>query len=163
MLELDGSTSFWVLGLLCFLLGTVIGCILTYSITARNNRTHQLQIELNELTDDFRGYRDQVTHHFMRTSELVQEMTQSYRTVYEHLASGAQRLCGDNPATALHRPATAQMASGDGAQQAAGVDDDYDELEELAKIRGDIDELLGESPHIPNTDVKAGKDQTLQH
>ena len=44
---------------------------------------------------NFQDYRDQVTHHFMRTSELVQEMTQSYRSVYEHLASGAQQLCGE--------------------------------------------------------------------
>jgi uncharacterized membrane-anchored protein YhcB (DUF1043 family) len=163
MLALDGSTSLWVIGLLNFLLGTVIGCILTYTITARNNRTHQLQVELNELTDDFRDYRDQVTHHFMRTSDLVQEMTLSYRSVYEHLANGAQHLCGENAATALHRPASAQVASASGAEWAAGQNDDYDELDELSKIRGDIDELLGESPHIPETEVKAGKDQTLQH
>jgi uncharacterized membrane-anchored protein YhcB (DUF1043 family) len=159
MIELDGSTSLWVIGLLIFLLGTVIGCILTYTIVARNNRTHQLQFELNELTEDFRGYRDQVTHHFMRTSELVQVMTQSYRSVYEHLASGAQHLCGDNHAAALHNPAAASDTGGLVADQQG----EYDDLEELAKIRNDIDELLGESPHIPDMDVKAGKDNPLQH
>ncbi len=161
MIALDGSTSFWAIGLLSFLLGTVIGCILTYTIVARNNRTHQLQMELNELTDDFRGYRDQVTHHFMRTSELVQEMTQSYRSVYEHLASGAQHLCGDNEAAALHHTGAAQVT--DSSDQATGIDGDYDELEELAKIRSDIDELLGESPRIPDIEANAGKDNTLQH
>jgi len=161
MIALDGSTSFWAIGLLSFLLGTVIGCILTYTIVARNNRTHQLQMELNELTDDFRGYRDQVTHHFMRTSELVQEMTQSYRSVYEHLASGAQHLCSDNEAAALHHTGATQVT--DSSDQATGIDGDYDELEELAKIRSDIDELLGDSPHIPDMDVNTGKDNTLQH
>ena len=157
MIALDGSTSLWVIGLLSFLLGSVIGCIITYMIVARNNRTYQLQTELNELTDDFRDYRDQVTHHFMRTSELVQEMTQSYRTVYEHLASGAQHLCGDNQAAAL------QHASADRIADEAGTDGEYDELEELAKIRSDIDELLGESPRISDIDSKPGKDSSLQH
>ena len=163
MIALDGSTSLWVIGTLSFLLGTVIGCILTYSIVARNNRTHQLQVELNELSDDFRDYRDQVTHHFMQTSELVQAMTLSYRSVYEHLASGAQHLCGDSEAAALHHAASAQVAQGDTTERSTVPGDDYNELEELAKIRSDIDELLGESPHISDLDVKAGKDQTLQH
>ena len=163
MIALDGSSSFWVIGMLSFLLGTVIGCILTYTIVARNNRTHQLQVELNELTDDFRNYRDQVTHHFMRTSELVQEMTQSYRSVYEHLASGAQHLCGESEVAALHHAATAQVMD-HSAQTTTPADTvEYDELEELARIRSDIDELLGESPRVPDMDAKVGKDQTLQH
>ena len=163
MIALDGSSSFWVIGMLSFLLGTVIGCILTYIIVARNNRTHQLQVELNELSDDFRNYRDQVTHHFMRTSELVQEMTQSYRSVYEHLASGAQHLCGESEVAALHHAATARVTDHSTETTTAEEEADYDELEELARIRSDIDELLGESPRVPDVDTKMGKDHTLQH
>ncbi|HSG11144.1 MAG TPA: DUF1043 family protein [Gammaproteobacteria bacterium] len=163
MIALDGSTSLWILGLLSFLLGSFIGCILTYTIVARNNRTHQLQIELNELTNDFRDYRDQVTHHFMRSSELVQVMTQSYRAVYEHLASGAQHLCGDNEAAALHHASTSRVTAAGAPYGNTGADDDYDELEELAKIRNDIDELLGESPRVPDVNAKPGKDSSLQH
>lgn len=163
MIELDGNTSLWIIGLLSFLLGTFIGCIITYSIVARNNRTHQLQVELNELSEDFRNYRDQVAHHFMRTSELVQEMTQSYRSVYEHLASGAQHLCADTDAPILQQPvAGAQLA--DDAMQAHG-DDDYDELEELARIRSDIDDLLGETTRIAEPGNAPGKDggKSVQH
>lgn len=164
MIALDGSTSFWIIGMLSFLLGTVIGCILTYTIIGRNNRTHQLQVELNELTDDFRSYRDQVTHHFMRTSELVHEMTQSYRSVYEHLASGAQHLCGDNEAAALRRVDTAQVTSAVNPVPDTDLEDDYDELEELARIRSDIDELLGESAaRISDMDASTGKDSNVQH
>ena len=155
MIALDGSTSLWIIGLLSFLLGTVIGCIVTYGVVARNNRTQQLQIELNELTDDFRDYRDQVTHHFMRTSELVQEMTHSYRSVYEHLASGAQHLCGDSEAAALRNTAADTAA--------IDADSDYDDLEELSKIRNDIDELLGDTPHISDKSVVSGKDHNLPH
>ena len=164
MIALDGSTSIWLIGMLAFLLGTVIGCILTYTIVGRNNRTHQLQVELNELTEDFRGYRDQVTNHFMRTSELVQEMTHSYRSVYEHLAKGAQHLCGDNEAAALRHLQTPQVVNADKSTPGTDLESDYDELEELARIRSDIDELLGESAaRISDMDVKSARDNSIQH
>lgn len=159
MIELDGNTSLWIIGLLSFLLGTLIGCILTYSIVARNNRTHQLQVELNELSEDFRNYRDQVAHHFMRTSELVQEMTQSYRSVYEHLASGAQHLCGDSDTPILQQPVGGRPA--DDPQVTAG-EDDYDELEELSRIRNDIDELLGETARSAGLETDNGG-KSVQH
>ena len=169
MVALDGSTSIWVIGLLSFLLGTVIGCIVTYSIVARNNRTHQLQMELNELTDDFREYRDQVTHHFMRSSELVQEMTQSYRSVYEHLASGAQHLCGDTEAATLGHTNRAQVTDSAIRSPDTGMDGDYDEMEELANDAGhycprtlakDLERLQHE-PEIWLTGMKPGEEQRI--
>ncbi len=64
-------------------------------------------MELNELKEHFTGYRDQVTQHFMQTSSLVQTMTESYRAVYEHLATGARHLCdADEGASQLHRTKT---------------------------------------------------------
>ena len=93
MISFDGTTSMWLTGVLFTALGIVLGSIVTYLVVARNGRTRKLQDELDQLKDRFTDYREQVTAHFMRTSELVQEMTQSYRAVYEHLASGAQNLC----------------------------------------------------------------------
>ena len=162
MVMLDGQSSLWVIGILCMLIGTVLGCMITYALMARNGRTHQLQIELNLLKDNFRDYRDQVTHHFMRTSQLVQEMTQSYRSVYEHLASGAQRLCGELDQDLLAASSAARMdnsASGSG-----DMNSDYDDFAELSRIRDDIDELLGEAPRISDLEVKRARDdKPLQH
>ncbi len=46
---------------------------------------------------------------------------------------------------------------------AAGFD--YDELEELSRIRDDIDQLMSESPHIPDVDstAEAEDKSPLQH
>ena len=148
----------WVVGLLSFLLGAGVGCIFAYLVFARNRRTRHLQMELNQLRERFMDYRDQVTQHFMRTSELVQEMTHSYRSVYEHLAAGAQHLCGEQPeAVSLQHQRSEQLAAA-GAAGAAGAmreDDDtgYDEMAELSSIRDDIDELLGESPRISDLNI----------
>jgi len=164
MVTLDGQTSFWAIGILSFLIGIALGWIITYTLIVRHGRTHQLQLELEQLKENFRDYRDQVTHHFMRTSELVQEMTQSYRSVYEHLASGAQRLCGDPQLASLgHRKATPLTTGGGPDEQPE--DYDYDEYAELSRIRDDIDELLGEAPRISDMDMDAGarESKPLQH
>jgi uncharacterized membrane-anchored protein YhcB (DUF1043 family) len=160
MVTLDDTTSIWFFGILAFLLGTMLGSIATYLLVARNRRTHQLRLELNQLTERFTEYRDQVTQHFMRTSELVQEMTRSYRDVYEHLASGAQHLCGDTDERWQldhHRETDEQLPdNSDRRAGPASADDadDYDELEELSSIRRDLDELLGESPRISDLDIR---------
>ena len=93
----------------------------------------------------------------MQTSSLVQEMTERYRAVYEHLASGAQHLCNvDTGTDHLEQKKTEKID----AAHAAGVISaetgfDYDDLAELSSIRKDIDQLMGESPPRTRADTKA--------
>jgi uncharacterized membrane-anchored protein YhcB (DUF1043 family) len=170
MITLDDTTSIWLIGILGILIGILLGSIITYLLVARDRRTHELQLELNQLTERFTEYRDQVTQHFMRTSELVQEMTRSYRDVYEHLATGAQNLCGDAEERWQldHREADEQLADESGRESGLENpenDADYDELEELSSIRRDLDELLGESPRISDLDIRHNVEakKPLQH
>ena len=157
----------WIVGLLGFLLGTTIGSIAAYLAYSRNGKTRHLQAELNELKDRFADYRDQVTQHFMQTSTLVQEMTERYRAVYEHLASGAQHLCNVDTGTDQLEQAKADKID---AATAAGIISaeagfDYDDLAELSSIRKDINQLMGESPPQADQDSKAETEKTtpLQH
>ena len=157
----------WIVGILAFLLGTTLGCIAAWLILSRENKTQQLEVELNELKGHFTDYRDQVTRHFMQTSSLVQTMTESYRDVYEHLASGAKRLCDvDEGASRLYQAKTEEIQNPDAAAaEMAAAGFDYDELEELSRIRSDIDQLMGEPPHIPDSDstAEAEDKSPLQH
>ena len=166
MIPLDGTASTWVFGILVFAIGLVLGCMATYLALARYGRTRELQEELNQLKDHFTDYRDQVTRHFMRTSELVQEMTRSYRDVYEHLANGAQHLCGDeNDINLLEASGNDQLtdagrdATAGHDDQPAGATSDY-LVEEV-----DPQDPLGDTPHISDLDIKAqtGTQQPLQH
>jgi len=168
MVMLDGQSSFWAIGILSFLIGIALGWIITYTLVVRHGRTHHLQLELDQLKVNFRDYRDQVTHHFMRTSELVQEMTQSYRSVYEHLASGAQHLCGDPELTSIGHSTATSLTDGAGPEGQVAEEyeyDEYDEYAELSRIRNDIDELLNEAPRIPdrNVDAENVDSKPLQH
>jgi len=157
MIALEGTSSMWIVGVLGFLLGTTLGCIAAWLILSRGNKTQQLEVELYELKGHLTDYRDQVSRHFMQTSSLVQTMTDSYRAVYEHLASGAQHLCDvDEGTSRLHQTKTEEIDNPHAAaadMAAAGFD--YDELEELSRIRSDIDQLMGDSPHVPDIENTA--------
>jgi len=154
MVSLDGTNAMWVVGVLGLLLGLALGSIVTHTLLSRNSRTHKLQRELNQLTERFTDYRDQVSQHFMHTSDLVKEMTRSYRSVYEHLAAGAYHLCTDEtePPTLGHQ--TQEQIATENTDDAATSNVNYDELEELSSLKNDIDTLLGESPRISDLDIK---------
>jgi len=51
-----------------------------------------------ELRDELSEYKESVNAHFQTTAGLLHDMTEQYRAVYEHMASGAQSLC--DPETA---------------------------------------------------------------
>jgi uncharacterized protein len=149
VIPLDGNTSIWTVTILSFALGLVLGCIGTYLFLGRFSHNAKLREELSELKERFADYRDQVTQHFMRTSELVQEMTQSYRAVYEHLATGASELCdGEVKTPSLDTADNGLLADG-------GHPHD----------QGYGDELLGDTPRISDLKIKveSEKNQPRQH
>lgn len=154
----DSSIAIWVFGSLLFVLGLVLGCIVAYLVIGRQSRTRELQDELITLREKFSDYRDQVTQHFMRTSELVQEMTFSYRAVYEHLAAGAQNLCsGGLEAPQANLPGTAGTPAGGGAT--APHADGQTEADAY------LDGVLGDTPRISDLDIpaKAEEEARTQH
>lgn len=165
MLTLDETSSMWIVGILGLLLGLALGSIVTHTLLSRNSRTYKLQQELNQLTDRFTDYRDQVSQHFMHTSDLVREMTSSYRAVYEHLATGAYHLCTDETEPSSLKHQTAEQLAAENTDDTIATDADYDELEELSSLKNDIDSLLGESPRISDLDIKfeTTGDKAAQH
>jgi uncharacterized membrane-anchored protein YhcB (DUF1043 family) len=52
-----------------------------------------------ELKSELAEYRDDVSEHFQTTATLLHEMTEQYRSVYEHMAAGAQTLCDPERST----------------------------------------------------------------
>ncbi len=46
-----------------------------------------------ELKQELGDYKENVAEHFQATAGLLHEMTEQYRAVYEHMATGAQQLC----------------------------------------------------------------------
>lgn len=74
--------------------GVIIGVVATYRFSSTSPvKVRQLEQQIEDLQQTHKAYRENVSTHFNTTAELIQQMTESYKDVYQHLASGAQSLC----------------------------------------------------------------------
>lgn len=59
-------------------------------------RTRQsLERQLQQANEEMQRYKEQVKGHFVTTARLVNNMTESYRAIHEHLTDGATVLCNN--------------------------------------------------------------------
>ncbi len=141
----------WGIGLIGFALGVACGVGIGYLTLCNSRRSQLLQEKCDALQREFDAYRGQVGQHFQRTSELVQKMTDSYREVYEHLATGSQALC-QNPVTTprLDIPDQPVLESAKGDK----VPDSFSDAETDGLNDADSDDYLGDSPHVPTLEMQ---------
>lgn len=78
-------------GLVCLLAGGGIAAFILYAFRAPL-LGRDLEQRLHHAETTLQGYQRDVTEHFAHTSQLVNNLTQSYRDVHEHLANGALKL-----------------------------------------------------------------------
>ena len=99
---MDLNTIPWDIRLIFFAAGCIAGGIIFSIILIPSRRRNEESVEeLDKKDREFTAYRENVTDHFNKTAELVNTMTESYRSVYRHLADGAQNLCDEQ----LSKPA----------------------------------------------------------
>ena len=82
-------------GVLCFAAGVIVGAGLLFWLLPARRQAGQLIRDRDEARQALNHYRDQVDDHFLKTADLVNDMTQAYRSVHEHLSQGAQVLCSE--------------------------------------------------------------------
>lgn len=93
---MDATATAWMIGLLGFAGGIAFGAIIYHFTRADNTNKSKLEHEIDDLNVEYEKYKENVGAHFARTAELVNQLTESYRDVHAHLATGAQNLCEDN-------------------------------------------------------------------
>jgi len=93
--------SLWLVTIVCLAIGIVVGVLFASYLKSSPSRTKELESQIKSLKESHGEYRDSVSDHFSMTAELVQHMTESYKEVYQHLASGAQDLCNTEVASKL--------------------------------------------------------------
>ena len=87
--------NFWLFVVVVFVVGSILGFAF-FTLRYRNSRRlKKLQEELDAKTEELEVYREDVSEHFLKTAELVDNLTQSYKAVYDHLEGGAYQLVGD--------------------------------------------------------------------
>ncbi|MBB3169143.1 YhcB family protein [Simiduia aestuariiviva] len=78
--------------LTCLLLGGVIGAFMMFALRPQEKINRELESQLMEAESRLREYQQEVTQHFVDTSQLINNLTRSYRDVHEHLAASAMKL-----------------------------------------------------------------------
>lgn len=90
------EAAVWEIVAGAFILGGAVGLGIGYFVLAPGRkRAARLEKELEDRQREHTEYREQVTGSYVKTAELLNAMTQSYRQVHEHLASSARDLCGE--------------------------------------------------------------------
>lgn len=142
----------WGIGIAGVVIGTACGIGIGLLLrSGHRQRVAELENELAQLQSDFDGYREKVNQHFLTTSELVQKMTDSYRDVYEHLATGSEQLCR-SPVSTPSLDFTQQPVLEHPDQEAPAHDSGAGEpgdAETAPMEDDDSDTFLGDAPHVP--------------
>jgi uncharacterized membrane-anchored protein YhcB (DUF1043 family) len=89
--------TIWIVAVVALAVGVLIGYLLGKSGGSEIKRK-RLEEELNGSRIEMDRYKEEVTTHFEKTAALVNELTDQYRKVHQHLATGAQNLCPDQQA-----------------------------------------------------------------
>ncbi len=86
------STTVLATAAISLVIGALIGALLTRSLGTPEQQTRDLERKLEENERRMADYQQQVTEHFMETSQRVNKLTQSYKEVHEYLANSALNL-----------------------------------------------------------------------
>lgn len=89
--SLDHTTLVIIVGAVALIVGVLLGKFFG-SNSASAEEKENLAKELQTTKEELALYKVQVTEHFSKTADLVNNMTESYRDVYHHLAASAEQL-----------------------------------------------------------------------
>ena len=81
-----------VIAIAALSIGIILGMMINSKRNASKKSQQQLETHLSELQQQQETYQNEVTSHFTQTAELLDQLTNSYRDVHNHLAKGAQIL-----------------------------------------------------------------------
>lgn len=74
------------------LVGVAVGALLSRLFTPETRNHRELEKRLTEAGATLKNYRQDVSDHYVKTANLVDELTESYRDLHNHLAEGASNL-----------------------------------------------------------------------
>lgn len=79
-------------------LGLLLGWATGRRTSAEAKKYRDIAFKLDQVMQDKKAYEDEVVEHFTETAKLLNNLTESYRDVHNHLAQGAASLChGEGP------------------------------------------------------------------
>ncbi len=80
-------------GAAMLVVGLVIGLLFGRRSSPAAQKYREVERKLDQVLQDKKAYEDEVVEHFSDTAKLLNNLTESYRDVHNHLAQGATGLC----------------------------------------------------------------------
>lgn len=90
-------------GVATLIIGLLLGWLVGRRTSAANQKYRDVERKLDQVLQEKKLYEDEVVEHFSDTAKLLNNLTESYRDVHNHLASGAAALCEGQGPVALGR------------------------------------------------------------
>lgn len=85
------------------IVGLGLGLLLGRRSSPAGQKHREVERKLDQVLQDKKAYEDDVVEHFSDTARLLNNLTESYREVHNHLATGAANLCqGQGPVELGH-------------------------------------------------------------
>lgn len=147
----------WMGGAIVFAIGGGAGFFIARQI--KDKRTLELEQQLLATQNKLSDYQGEVNRHFLKSSLLFNKLTDNYREVYEHLATGAQKLCNEKPITpALDLPDTKILSAAVSATAGAEAI-----TEEIPETTDAVPEFAEAKHHDAEPAVKVATDELTEH
>lgn len=82
----------FITALISLIVGVLVGFLISGMFKKENMEDKEKIIALEE---EFASYKTEVGDHFVETAAMVNQLTSSYKNVYDHLEKGAYKLVGE--------------------------------------------------------------------
>lgn len=90
----------WEYALIGLVVGLIIGAIAMRFGNSKLRQQQALQYELEKSKKELVEYREELVSHFARSAELLDNMANDYRQLYQHMAKSSSNLLPDVSAEA---------------------------------------------------------------
>ena len=147
--------------LVVFFVGLAAGAGISLVLAPARRQYNKLRRERDEAMASLDSYRNEVDRHFLKTAELVNQLTESYRSVHEHLSGGARQLCSEEGRRQAVTRSLDRPRGEDSASQPAPEEVDQP-LDYAPSAKGTLSEEFGlrreyhaEGPFTPVDDLLA--------
>lgn len=104
--------------------GGAIGAILVKSLHPQEQQNREMETRLESAENKLVDYQQEVSEHFAETSQLVNNLTQSYKDVHQYLASSALKLTNPDISRQLIDAGDGKLINNDTPPPPATTDDD---------------------------------------
>lgn len=85
----------WLTAIVAGIIGSLGGWLLGRRANHGQRKSLALQESLDTSEQRLQDYKRDVQEHFMQTAEAVKQMNDTYQSLHQRLAEGANTLCGD--------------------------------------------------------------------